>query len=85
MMSGGGREVGWVGGGVKKCFLGLRRTALMSAEGKKMGEVVVNEKLSFSSPSPISTCVGTVLYSSQRSFIWTLEIRPMTFHELRSM
>jgi hypothetical protein len=26
---------GGAGGGVKKCFLGLRRTALLSAEGKK--------------------------------------------------
>jgi hypothetical protein len=31
MMSGGGR-----GGGVKKGFLGLRQTALLSAEGKKV-------------------------------------------------
>jgi hypothetical protein len=37
MMSGGegrGGEGGWVGG-VKKCFLSLRPTALLSAEGKK--------------------------------------------------
>jgi hypothetical protein len=32
MMSGGGGAAG----GVKKCFLGLRRTALLSAEGKKL-------------------------------------------------
>jgi hypothetical protein len=40
MMS-GGREGGE--GGVKKCFLGLRQTALLSAEGKK---VTLRAKLS---------------------------------------
>jgi hypothetical protein len=28
----------WREGRVKKCFLGLRQTALMSAEGKNLGE-----------------------------------------------
>jgi hypothetical protein len=34
---GRGRE----GGGVKKCFLGLRQTALLSAEGKQVGAPTV--------------------------------------------
>jgi hypothetical protein len=32
------REGVRVGGGVKKCFLGLRLTALLLAEGKKLVE-----------------------------------------------
>jgi hypothetical protein len=39
MMSGGegrGGEGGWV----KKCFLSLRQTALLSAEGKKLDQIV---------------------------------------------
>jgi hypothetical protein len=35
MMSGGRGVGGWVGG-VKKCFLGLRQTALLSAEGNNI-------------------------------------------------
>jgi hypothetical protein len=32
---------GWGGGGVKKCFLSLRRTALLSAEGKNSVWIVI--------------------------------------------